>query len=141
MVTFTKEHEAKLDVMLAKAVKKNHIIQYGIGQIYTVIELLHAVSMGTLRKMYSSLKKQIAAEEDKDEWNSVTNTDKLDQLREDRDLVNYIIGYRSKNEEIAALAKKKAELLAKRAELKKSTMTPGDLMKEIDDELAKLEEF
>ena len=142
MITFTKEHEAKLDVMLAKAVKENRIFQYGVGQIFTVIELLHTVSINTLVKILSSLKKQIATEEDKDEWNdSVVNTEKLNQLREDRDLINYIIGYKRKNLEIAANAKKKAELTAKLAELRESTKTPEDRIKETEAELAKLEEF
>lgn len=142
MITFTKEHEAKLDAMLATAIKKNRIYQYGVGQIVNVVELLHTVSINTLVKMLSSLKKQIATEEDKDEWNdSVVNTEKLDQLREDRDLINYIIGYKRKNLEIAANAKKKAELTAKLAELKESTKTPEDRIKEMEAELAKLEEF
>ena len=142
MITFTKEHESKLDVMLATAIKKNRIYQYGIGQTFTVVELLHTVSINTLVKMLSSLKKQISTEEDKDEWNdSVVNTEKLDQLREDRDLINYIIGYKRKNLEIAANAKKKAELTAKLAELKESTKTPEDRIKEMEAELAKLEEF
>lgn len=142
MITFTKEHEAKLDAMLATAIKKNRIYQYGVGQIFNVVELLHTVSINTLVRMLSSLKKQIATEEDKDEWNdSVVNTEKLDQLREDRDLINYIIGYKRKNLEIAANAKKKAELTAKLAELKESTKTPEDRIKEMEAELAKLEEF
>lgn len=142
MITFTKEHEAKLDAMLATAIKKNRIYQYGVGQIINVVELLHTVSINTLVKMLSSLKKQIAAEEDKDEWNdTVVNTEKLDQLREDRDLINYIIGYKRKNLEIAANAKKKAELTAKLAELKESTKTPEDRIKEMEAALAKLDEF
>ena len=140
---FTKEHEEKLDKLIAKAVKENRVFNYGLGQGgNTVINILNTVSTEGLRKILSTVKKLIQTEEDKDEWSSKdVDSKRLERLREDRELVNLAIGYKIKIKEIAANTARKAELLAKREELKKSTMTPEDLMKEIDAELVKLEEF
>lgn len=140
---FTKEHEEKLDKLIAKAVKENKVFNYGLGQSgNTVMNIIHTVSIEGLRKILSTVKKLIQTEEDKDEWSSKdVDSKKLERLREDRELVNLAIGYRCKNLEIAANAKKKAELAAKLAELKESTKTPEDRIKELEQELAKLEEF
>ena len=140
---FTKEHEEKLDKLIAKAVKENRVFNYGLGQGgNTVMNILHTVTIESLRKILSTIKKLIQTEEDKDEWSSKdVDSKKLERLREDRELVNLAIGYKIKNLEIAANAKKKAELTAKLAELQESTKTPEDRIKEMEAELAKLDEF
>lgn len=140
---FTKEHEEKLDKLIAKAVKENKVFNYGLGQSgNTVMNIIHTVSIEGLRKILSTIKKLIQIEEDKDEWSSKNvDSKKLERLREDRELVNLAIGYRIKIREIADNAAKKAELKAKLAELKESTKTPEDRIKEMEAKLAELEEF
>ena len=62
-------------------------------------------------------------------------------MKDTKELVNLIIGWKRKNMEIAENKAKKAALTTKLAELKESTKTPEDRIKEMEAELAALDEF
>ena len=141
-INFTKEHMARLTDLAIIALFNKVNVNTKLGQVLNIYELLHTDTIESLRKILSNIKKLIQTEEDKDEWSSKdVDSKKLERLREDRELVNLAIGYKIKNLEIAANAKKKAELTAKLAELQESTKTPEDRIKEMEAELAKLDEF
>jgi hypothetical protein len=139
-INFTKEHEAKLDALAVKMLKENSIVRTSMGQVLNIVELMHTTSINQLNNIRTALLKQIQKKEEGDEWVE-TDTTALDQMKETKELVNLIIGWKRKNMEIAENKAKKAELTKKLDELKESTKTPQDRIKELQDALAELDEF
>lgn len=139
-VNFTKEHEAKLDALAVKMLKENGIVRTPMGQVLNIVELMHTTSINQLNNIRTSLLKAIQKKEEGDEWIEA-DTSALDEMKDAKELVNLIIGWKRKNMEIAENKAKKAELTKKLTELKESTKTPEDRIKEMEAELAALDEF
>ena len=139
-INFTKEHEAKLDALAIKMLKENGIVRTSMGQALNIVELMHTTSINQLNNIRTALLKAIQKKEEGDEW-VATDTSVLDEMKDTKELVNLIIGWKRKNMEIAEAKAKKAELTKKLAELKESTKTPEDRIKEMEAELAALDEF
>ena len=139
-INFTKEHEAKLDALAIKMLKENGIVRTSMGQVLNIVELMHTTSINQLNNIRTALLKAIQKKEEGDEWIE-TDTTVLDEMKDTKELVNLIIGWKRKNMEIAEAKAKKAELTKKLTELKESTKTPEDRIKEMEAELAALDEF
>ena len=139
-INFTKEHEAKLDALAIKMLKENGVVRTSMGQVLNIVELMHTTSINQLNNIRTALLKAIQKKEEGDEW-VATDTSVLDEMKDTKELVNLIIGWKRKNMEIAEAKTKKAELTKKLAELKESTKTPEDRIKEMEAELAALDEF
>ena len=139
-INFTKEHESKLDSLAMKMLKENGMVRTTMGQVLNIVELMHTTSINQLNNIRTSLLKAIQKKEEGDEWIE-TDTSALDKMKETKDLVNLIIGWKRYNMEIAENKAKKAALTAKLAELKESTKTPEDRIKEMEEQLAELDEF
>lgn len=139
-INFTKEHEAKLDALAVKMLKENGVVRTVMGQSLNIVELMHTTSINQLNNIRTALLKAIQKKEEGDEWVE-TDTSALDQMKDTKELVNLIIGWKRKNLEIAENKAKKAELTKKLAELKESTKTPEDRIKEMEAQLAELDEF
>ena len=140
-INFTQEHMLRLVELASQALFENATIQTNLGQNLNIVELVHSTSIGQLTNILSSLKKKIEKLEEADEWVATSDNDKIDNLRRTKELVNLIIGWRRHNLEIAENKRKKAELTEKLNELKESQKTPEDRIKEMEAELAKLDEF
>jgi hypothetical protein len=139
-INFTKEHEAKLDALAMKMLKENGIVRTPMGQVLNIVELMHTTSINQLNNIRTALLKAIQKKEEGDEWIE-TDTSALDQMKDTKELVNLIIGWKRKNMEITENKAKKAELTKKLEELKESTKTPEDRIKEMEAALAELDEF
>ena len=139
-INFTKEHEAKLDALAIKMLKENGIVRTSMGQALNIVELMHTTSINQLNNIRTALLKAIQKKEEGDEW-VAADTSVLDEMKDTKELVNLIIGWKRKNMEIVEAKAKKAELTKKLAELKESTKTPEDRIKEMEAELAALDEF
>ena len=139
-INFTKEHEAKLDALAIKMLKENGVVRTSMGQVLNIVELMHTTSINQLNNIRTALLKAIQKKEEGDEW-VAADTSVLDEMKDTKELVNLIIGWKRKNMEIAEAKAKKAELTKKLAELKESTKTPEDRIKEMEAELAALDEF
>ena len=139
-INFNKEHETKLDALAIKMLKENGVVRTPMGQVLNIVELMHTTSINQLNNIRTSLLKAIQKKEEGDEWIE-TDTSALDEMKDTKELVNLIIGWKRKNMEIAENKAKKAALTAKLAELKESTKTPEDRIKEMEAELAALDEF
>ena len=137
-INFTKEHMQKLSELAIVMLFQNREIRNKIGTPLSIVELLHTTSINQLNEIKSMLSKKIEQQESRDEWVDPDN-EKLAQLKEDKELVNLIVGWKRFNLEKAENARKKAELTEKLAELKESTKTPEDRIKEIEAELASIE--
>ena len=139
-INFTKEHMQKLSELACKMLFNNGIIRNKLGQPLNIVELLHTTTINQLLEMKTQLSKKIEQQESKDEWIDPDN-DKLTELKESKELINLIIGYKRLLLEQAENSRKKEELSKKLAELKESTKTPEDRIKELETQLAELEEF
>lgn len=139
-INFTQEHMHKLSELALKMLFINGEIRNKIGTPLSIVELLHTTSINQLNEIKALLAKKIETQESKDEWVDPDNA-KLEQLKEAKELVNLIVGYKRLQLERSENARKKEELTKKLAELKESTKTPEDRIKEMEAQLKELEEF
>lgn len=139
-INFTVEHFQRLQQLLLSMLLSNDVVVNKFGQPLNVVELLHVTSIQGLNTIRLSLTKQIENLENQDEWVASPSTQvKLENLKESKELVNLIIGYKRSMQEIAENNAKKAELKAKIAQMKEEAKTPEDRLKEAEAELAALE--
>ena len=138
-INFTKEHEEKLNEFIVEMWKEDIVVIGKLGQPMNICELkvLSPNSLNDLKLIYD---KKISSLESKDEWIDPEN-DKLDLYRFIRNGLNLLVGFKRKQIQIAENKAKKAELTKKLAELKESTKTPQDRIKELEAQLKELEEF
>lgn len=136
-INFTKQHYQDLVNLVAQAAMNHVVINTKMGQPLDVVALLHTTSINTLNNIKASLVEKIRSIEDRDEWVDA-DTVVLDTLKGQKELVNLIVGWKRWKMEIDENRKKKAELTKKLAALKESTKTPEDRIKELETELAAL---
>ncbi len=136
-VNFTKEHFSKLKELAVEALFSGEVFHTKLGQILTIYELIHTVSINQLNEIKNSLAVKIQKLESKDEWVEVDTTE-LNELKTQKELVNLIIGYKRFNLERNEIDAKRIKLSAKLSELRESQKTPEDRIKEIEAELASL---
>lgn len=140
-INFTKEHFDKMCVLALGMLINNEVITTKMGQTLNIVELLHTTTINTLNSMRLNLETKIKNLEGEDEWvaSSVSQA-KLNKTKEQKELVNLIIGYKRHQLEAQENAKKKAELTEKLKALKESQKTPEDKIKELEAELAGIED-
>lgn len=134
-INFTKQHYQDLVNLVAQAAMNHVVINTKMGQPLDIVALLHTTSINTLNDIKASLVKKIRSIEDRDEWVDA-DTVVLDTLKGQKELVNLIVGWKRWKMEIDENRKKKENLTKKLAELKESTKTPEDRIKEMEAELA-----
>jgi len=139
-IQFTELHKQRLAELAVTALFEGWTFNTKLGQVLNIFELLHTVSISQLNETKLSLAKKIEKVEAADEWISPDN-DKLQSLKDTKELVNLIIGWKRYNLEIQENKVKKEELSKKLTELKESTKTPEDRIKELEAQLKELEEF
>lgn len=139
-INFTQEHFQRMQHLLLGMLLNNETINNKLGQPLNVVELLHTTSIQGLNGIRLSLGKQIENLENQDEWvASPVSQAKLENLKVSKELVNLIIGYKRFQFEAEEVAKKKAELVNRIAQMKEEAKTPEDRLKEAEAELAALE--
>jgi hypothetical protein len=139
-INFTKDHMARLIDLADEALFDRTTVITKLGQPLNIYELLHTTSINQLNEIKLGLAKKIEKAESADEWVAPDN-DKLQSMKDAKELVNLIIGWKRYNLELDENARKKEELIEKLAELKESQKTPEDRIKEIEAQLKELEEF
>jgi len=139
-INFTKDHMIRLYDLANEALFDKTTVYTKLGQPLNIYELLHTTSINQLSEIKSSLAKKIEKIEEADEW-VTPDGDKLQAMKDTKELVNLIIGWKRYNLEMSENARKKEELKAKLDELKESTKTPEDRIKELEAQLKELEEF
>lgn len=137
-INFTKQHYQDLVNLVAQAAMNHVVINTKMGQPLDIVALLHTTSINTLNSIKASLVKRIRDIEDQDEWVE-SDPVVLDTLKGQKELVNLIVGWKRWKMEIDENRKKKENLTKKLAELKESTKTPEDRIKEMEAELAAMD--
>lgn len=137
-INFTKQHYQDLVNLVAQAAMNHVVINTKMGQPLDIVALLHTTSINTLNDIKASLVKKIRSIEDRDEWVDA-DTVVLDTLKGQKELVNLIVGWKRWKMEIDENRKKKENLTKKLAELRESTKTPEDRIKEMEAELAAMD--
>lgn len=139
-INFTKEHYAKMKELAFGMLVNNEVVNTKLGQPLTIIDLLHTQTINTLNNIRLAIGKQIESLENQDEWTtSAYQQDKLEKLKQAKELVNLIIGWKRHNMEVAEAKAKKAELNAQLKQLKESQKTPEDKIKEIEEQLKSID--
>jgi len=139
-INFTKDHMIRLYDLANEALFDKTTVYTKLGQPLNIYELLHITSINQLNEIKSSLAKKIEKIEEADEW-ITPDGDKLQAMKDTKELVNLIIGWKRYNLEMSENAHKKEELKAKLDELKESQKTPEDRIKELEAQLKELDEF
>lgn len=139
-INFTKDHMSRLLDLADEALFDKTVVFTKLGQPLNIYELLHTTSINQLNEIKSNLTKKIEKVESADEWVQPDN-DKLQSMKDTKELVNLIIGWKRYNLELTENELKKEELTKKLAELKESQKTPEDRIKELEAQLKELEEF
>lgn len=137
-INFTAEHMNRMKELLLDMILSNEVVLTGFGTELNACGLLHTVTINSLNKIRIALGKQIETLENADEWSNTDNQYKIEELRDKKELVNLIIGYKRFKEEIEATRLKRKELEDKLNSLKESQKTPEDKIKEIEAQIAEL---
>lgn len=136
-IKFTPEHLKRMQDLLLAMLMSNGVLYSKLGTPIGVSELLHQTSINQLNEMKAGLQNKISKMEAQDEWVEV-DQDKLQSLRDSRELVNLIVGYKRYNAELAANAAKLEVLKTKLAEMKEDAKTPQERMAELETQIAAL---
>ena len=138
-INFTSEHLKQLRELIADAVMYNGVINGPMGQNYSVIELMHTLSINSLRTISASLSKKRAALAVDDEWVENPNAAKIAELDKQLQLINLIIGYHLKNQEIEANKIEKERIQKQIDELVQAQKSPKELLEDLQAKLSELE--
>lgn len=139
-INFTKEHLEKLKYHALGMLFTQETVTTTLGQPLNIVELLHTTTINTLNKIRLQLAKEIETIENQDEWVSrVASQNKLEDLKNKKELVNLIIGYKRFQQEQYEIAQERKSLEAELKSLKESQKTPEDKIKEIEEKLGSLD--
>ena len=137
-INFTKEHLQSLERLALKMLFEGSTIQGTLGSPYNVCELFE-LTPNSLNNIRIALGKKIHIIEERDEWVEA-DPSILSDLKDKREFINLLTGYKRFMAEREDNIKKKAELEAKLIMLKESQKTPEDKIKELEAELSELED-
>lgn len=139
-VNFKKEHFDRLKVLAVKALLNNDAVIGRIGNPINIVELLHGTTINSLNQIRLSLTKKIESLEGKDEWAADdVNQVSLEKAKEQKELVNLIIGYKRYLQELGEINANKKALQEQLTALKESQKSPEDKIKELESQLASLD--
>jgi hypothetical protein len=139
-INFTKANMLRLCELANDALFEKKTVTTKLGQVLNIFELIHTTTVNQLNEIRLFLSKKIEKIEEGDEWTSPDN-DKLQAMKETKELVNLIIGYKRYNAELAENERKIAEIDKQLNDIDEATKTPEDKKKELLAERAKLTEF
>lgn len=139
-VNFTSEHYAKMKELAFNMLISNQYVTTKLGVTISIVDLMHTQTINTLNSIRIALSKQIEDLEKQDEWVASNSTqERLSSLKDKKELVNLIIGWKRYNLEVEEIKKKREEITKQLNDLKESQKTPEDKIKELEAELSNLD--
>ena len=128
-INFTSEHEKQLKDLYLELGFSGTQIQGKFGaNHYSADQLLHQVSIETLKGFKATLKKEIEELEKEDEWTSSVSGKRLSVTKKWYDYINLLVGHKLFNAEKEATQR----LLQKEAQAKLTLLTKAKDAAEID---------
>lgn len=137
-INFTKDHFSRMCELACNALLDNAVISTSLGQSLNIVELMHTTSINQLNNIKQALSKKIEKLEAADEWVADANSEKIDDARLTKELVNLIIGWKRHNLEVAENKRRIAEIEKQLIDIDEATKTPEDKKKELRAELEAL---
>lgn len=138
-INFTKEHLEEMKELAVEMLLKNESVTTKMGQVLNVSELLHTTTISTLNSIWLNLEKKIKDAENKDEWIATpTDSAYLSMVRNQKRLINLIIGWKRYNLELEQTKHEKSVLEAQLKQLKESQKTPEEKIKELEEQIKNL---
>lgn len=138
-ITFTKEHQAKLEALAIRFLFDNTTFQGSMNTNYTVNQLIHDTTIRTLEDMLSKIKVAKTNLEGGSKWRrAISEQSKLQNLSNKEEFIDLLIGYKLFIEQEEDLMAQRAKLRAEIEALKEDSMTPAERIKAKEDALAAL---
>lgn len=139
-INFTKEHFERMKELAVNMLLDNESVSTKMGSVLNISELLHTTTVGTLNSIRLSLAKRIDDAENKDEWVSDSSDQRaINKLRNQKELVNLIIGWKRYNMEKETIKAERTALEDELNRLKESQKTPEDKIKDLEAKLKSLD--
>ena len=137
-INFNKGHYDLMCEMMLEMLLNNEVILHKMLTL-DVTALLQTTTINTLNSIRLDLKKAIDNIENQDEWSTTElNQKKLVSLKDKKELINLIIGYKRWQYEQKSIKQAREILQEELDDLKESQKTPEDKIKELEDKLANL---
>lgn len=128
MKTFTQEDKNKLDSLVLNAIYNGVTFETTMGTEVSVWDLLHSLSIGSLRIMLNRYK-QKSSSMCSDDWSE--DMPELTSICNKIDLIYLVIGYRIDLQRKLALEEEKSKLRKALEEAIDAAKTPEDKIQEI----------
>ena len=127
-ITFTKEHQAKLEALAIRFLFDNTTFQGSMNTNYTVNQL-------------AKIKTAKAKLEGGSKWRkTASEQSRLQELSDKEEFIDLLVGYKLYKEQEADLIYQRSKLKAEIEALKEDAMTPAERIKAKEDALAALGE-
>ena len=139
-INFTKEHREELIKMIGNSILNNEIISGPFGQTYTAHDLVNDLSVQSLRTLSTTLSKKKASLSVTDEWSENVNVEQINEIDSQLKFISLIIGFKLKRAEVADMMAEREKLSKQLEELVNAQKTPDDLISEIRNKIASLNE-
>jgi hypothetical protein len=140
-INFTQENLDRLKALFVELGFNGEVLSGKFGaNTYTVWEVLHNLTISTLKSINSNLKKEVIALEEQDDWTvSQYQLAKAAKTRKWQEFVNLVVGYKLSEQE---KAEKQHEIKEKKEALKQiveENKTPAERIAELQKEIEELE--
>jgi hypothetical protein len=138
---FTKEHKNQLEKVSAKLLFSNTYFTGTLGK-YSVQQMMHDLTINTLKDMHARLKDQVRKLEDSDEWTMTEYQErKLKDLQDHKEFLSLLIGFKIHQAQKAEAIEAKKALSAEIDRLEKEKMTPEERITALKKELESYSEY
>ena len=138
---FTKEHKEQLEKLSAKLLFSNSYFTGTLGK-YTVQQMMHTLTINTLKEMHSRLKDDVRKLEDSDEWTMTEYQErKLKDLQDQKDFLSLLIGYKIHQAQKQEAIEAKKALAAEIDRLEQEKMTPEERITALKKQLDSYSEY
>jgi hypothetical protein len=140
-INFTTENLERLKALFLELGFSGKVLAGKFGaNSYSVWDILHTLSISSLKQANSNLKKEVVALEEQDDWSvSQYQLAKAAETRKWQEFVNLCVGYKLAE---AEKAEKQSEIRAKKEALKQlveENKTPAERIAEMQKEIEELE--
>ncbi len=135
-INFTPEHESRLKELALKFLFLGVIFQGIVNTNLTLWALIHDVTISTLQKLLSNMKREIKGIEDLDRWSLTRHQElKLGRIKEQYEFVDLLIGYKMKQKELEEQRLVASAIKKELKELKNSQLKPEDKILSLENQL------